>query len=78
MKKKDLSAKIANASKALNALNRALKRDWQHDEELRDAVIQRFEFSLETLWKYYQAKYETEGLLIDTPKAVLGSRFLLS
>lgn len=68
--KKDLSKKIANAQKALAALDKALVRDWRHDEELRDAVIQRFEFSLETSWKFFQASFEEEGITTGSPKAV--------
>lgn len=67
---KDLSTKKDNANKAISALKKALARDWQNDEELRDAVIQRFEFSLETTWKLFKAHYENEGIKLDTPKAV--------
>lgn len=68
--KKDLSKKFANFNKATSALGRALARTWQNDEELRDAVIQRFEFSLETCWKFYQAYFDEEGIITGSPKAV--------
>lgn len=67
--KKDLSAKRDNANKAISSLEKALARDWENDEELRDAVIQRFEFSLETCWKLYKAIFEDEGVVLSSPKA---------
>ncbi len=68
--KKDLSKKKENALKAISSLKKALERDWQNDEELRDAVIQRFEFSLETFWKLQKAIFEDEGVILASPKAV--------
>lgn len=67
---KDLSTKIENTKKALATLEKALKREWQDDSELRDAVIQRFEFSIETCWKLYKAYFEYEGVKLAAPKAV--------
>ncbi len=67
---KDLQTKLSNARKSFAALERALARDWQGDLELQDAVIQRFEFSMETCWKLYKAYFSADGVLLATPKAV--------
>lgn len=64
-----LESKYKNASKAFKALKRSLARDWHNDAELRDSVIQRFEFTVETCWKLYQAYFKEGGIDLDTPKA---------
>lgn len=58
----DLSA----LEKALAALDRALARaaTAPHDEELRDACIQRFEFTFELTWKMLKRR-----LALDLPSA---------
>jgi nucleotidyltransferase substrate binding protein (TIGR01987 family) len=49
--------------KALNSLNRAIVRSQQapDDEELRDAVIQRFEYTYELSWKMLKRQIEQES-----------------
>jgi nucleotidyltransferase substrate binding protein (TIGR01987 family) len=48
--------------KAINSLNRALVRavDATGDEELRDACIQRFEYTFELCWKMLKRQLELE------------------
>jgi nucleotidyltransferase substrate binding protein (TIGR01987 family) len=49
-------------AKAISSLNRALVRavDAPGDEELRDACIQRFEYTFELCWKMLKRQLETE------------------
>src|SRR3989338_4205107 len=48
--------------KALVSLKKGLKRATEHpkDEELRDACIQRFEYSFELAWKMLKRQLEKE------------------
>ncbi|MCX6641636.1 MAG: nucleotidyltransferase substrate binding protein [bacterium] len=50
--------------KALTSLNKAIKRSQTalDDEELRDAVIQRFEYTHELCWKMLKRQLEQESL----------------
>lgn len=50
-------------NKALQSLNRAIRRSQAtpDDEELRDAVIQRFEYTYELSWKMLKRQIEQES-----------------
>ena len=56
----DLSA----YQKALDSLNRAATRSLSNpaDEEVRDGVIQRFEYTYELAWKMIRRYLESEGI----------------
>ncbi len=53
---------FSSLAKALKSLRRAVDRAQEvpGDEELRDAVIQRFEYSYELCWKMIKRQLETE------------------
>ena len=53
---------FSSLRKALDALKRAQVRSAsaKHDEELRDACIQRFEFSFELSWKMIKRRLERD------------------
>jgi nucleotidyltransferase substrate binding protein (TIGR01987 family) len=53
---------FTSLKKALSSLNRALQRSQSApgDEELRDAVIQRFEYTYELAWKSLKRQLEQE------------------
>jgi nucleotidyltransferase substrate binding protein (TIGR01987 family) len=66
-----LNERWAVASRALVALNEVLARGVE-DPILRDAAIQRFEFTLEAAWKAAQLWLRTEtGEDLASPKAVI-------
>ena len=54
---------LTSLRKALASLNRAIDRSRgvPEDEELRDAVIQRFEYSMDLSWKMMQRVMKAEG-----------------
>ena len=57
-----MSIDFSPLEKAYNSLNRALVRavDVPEDEELRDACIQRFEYTFELCWKMLKRQLELE------------------
>jgi nucleotidyltransferase substrate binding protein (TIGR01987 family) len=55
--------------KALNQLEKALKQP--KSEYIRDAVIQRFEFTYELAWKTIKAYLSTLDLIVLSPKEAL-------
>lgn len=57
-----MSLDFSPLEKAINSLNRALARttDAPMDEELRDACIQRFEYTFELSWKMLKRQLEQE------------------
>ncbi len=67
---KDLNSKFKNFSKAYKSLSSMLKRSWSEDEAVRDSVIQRFEFTIETCWKFYQAYLASLDIEALYPKEV--------
>lgn len=54
---------LSPLEKALNSLNRAIVRAVvdRSDEELRDATIQRFEYSFELCWKMLKRRLEADS-----------------
>lgn len=71
-----LQQKIATAKQALAALDEALQMP--KNTIVRDASIQRFEFSVEVIWKMAQAYLRLkEGLDLASPKQVFRSCFNL-
>ncbi|HIJ95640.1 MAG TPA: nucleotidyltransferase [Desulfuromonadales bacterium] len=57
-----MSLDFSPLEKAINSLNRALARALSvpDDEELRDACIQRFEYTFELCWKMLKRQLELE------------------
>lgn len=57
-----MSIDFSPLEKAINSLKRALARatDARGDEELRDACIQRFEYTFELCWKMLKRQLELE------------------
>ncbi|MBI5244978.1 MAG: nucleotidyltransferase substrate binding protein [Elusimicrobia bacterium] len=57
-----MSLDLSSLEKALESLGRAISRSIEspRDEELRDAVIQRFEYSYELCWKMLKRRLEAE------------------
>lgn len=64
-----MSLDFSPLRKALESLNRALTRSLAapEDEELRDACIQRFEYTFELCWKMVKRQLELE---LPTPSEV--------
>lgn len=69
-----LELKIQSAHKALLTLNEVL--NFGENAVFRDAAIQRFEFTVEAVWKalklYLQEK---EGIIANSPKSVFREAF---
>ncbi len=69
-----LSERLELAKKALSALDEVLKQPYS--KIIRDASIQRFEFTLEAVWKLAQRYLLLqEGLELGSPKAVIRGCF---
>ena len=54
---------LSSLNKAINSMERAVNRSQRtpDDEELRDAVIQRFEYTYELCWKMLKRQLEEES-----------------
>lgn len=64
-----LKKKLLDLEQALNAWDEAL--NMEKTKIVRDASIQRFEFSFELVWKCLKEYlYEKEGVEVSTPKTV--------
>ena len=69
-----LKERIKQTEKALGAFNEILKEPYS--KIVRDAAIQRFEFTLETLWKLAQRYILLQnGIEAGSPKTVIRSCF---
>ncbi|CAA7599612.1 nucleotidyltransferase substrate binding protein, HI0074 family [Acididesulfobacillus acetoxydans] len=69
-----LTLGILSAQKALKALSEV--SDFGDNAVLRDAAIQRFEFTFEAVWKALKLFLdEHEGIIANSPKAVIREAF---
>lgn len=69
-----LKEKIEVALKALLTLEEITNKTTPPDEIIRDAAIQRFEYTFETFWKASQNYLLVkEGIKSDSPKSVIRS-----
>jgi nucleotidyltransferase substrate binding protein (TIGR01987 family) len=69
-----LKERLESSKKALKSFNEALLLPL--DKIVRDATIQRFEFTMEAVWKLAQLYLrENEGLEIASPKGVMRGCF---
>jgi len=73
MKKSDVLLKIHNFEKALNKLKQAV--EIAQDDLDKDGVIQRFEFTIELLWKTLKAILEYNGRECSTPRNCIKEAF---
>ncbi len=69
MSKSDLSRSIELFVQAVQRLAEACARP--EDPFIRDAVIQRFEFSYELAWKLLKRKLAGEGIEVGTPRQAI-------
>ena len=66
-----LDLKLKDFKKAFESLNNIVKTGFETDDILRDAAIQRFEYTYELFWKTYKLYLEeTFGTLANSPKEV--------
>ena len=70
-----LSHLLHSFERAYGQLQRALAQP--KDEFVRDAAIQRFEFTFELFWKMLQAYCRIQGLEANSPRASLREAFRL-
>jgi nucleotidyltransferase substrate binding protein (TIGR01987 family) len=63
----------ADLGAALDRLGEALREP--KSDIVRDAAIQRFEFSFELFWKALKARAESDGLRVFSPREALRAAF---
>ena len=73
MKKSDVLLKVHNFERALERLKEAVER--AQDELDKDGVIQRFEFTVELLWKSLKAILEYKGIECYSPRNCVKEAF---
>lgn len=66
---------LRDLTAALDRLGEALREP--KSDIVRDAAIQRFEFSFELFWKALKARDENEGLRVVSPREALRAAFQL-
>lgn len=68
--------KYENYKKALKKLEELSEKKTIESDVLRDALIQRYEFTFELVWKFLKAYLEDQGIQnINSPKSVLKAAF---
>ena len=70
----DIQLKLEQTQRALTSLEELVSKysENQSDVILRDALIQRFEYSTEAFWKYLKAYLQTEhNLSANSPREVI-------
>ena len=73
MKKSEVLIKIQNFEKALQRLKEAVER--AKDDLDKDGVIQRFEFTVELLWKTLKAILAYQGIECYSPRNCIKEAF---
>lgn len=71
--KEEISLSLSKFSDALKSLKEGANQ--AVDELDKDGVIQRFEFTVELLWKMLKIYLENEGIICKTPRECLKSAF---
>jgi len=66
---------LRDLTAALDRLGEALREP--KSDIVRDAAIQRFEFSFELFWKALKARAESDGLRVVSPREALRAAFQL-
>ena len=64
---------LSSLQLAVKSLKEALKQDY--NEFIRDAAIQRFEYTFELAWKAMKRTLKEEGSEVGSPKQVFRSAF---
>ena len=71
-----LRERLTTAQRALETINRLPLEKLPSDDVIRDAAIQRFEYTFEAVWKAAQIYLrEHEGLEVGSPKGVIRACF---
>jgi len=71
-----LQERLVVARRALETLQRLQLEKARSDDVIRDAAIQRFEYTFEAVWKAAQLYLrEVEGLEVGSPKGVIRASF---
>ena len=73
MKKSEVLIKVDNFEKGLNRLKEAVER--AKDDLDKDGVIQRFEFTIELLWKALKAILAYQGIECYSPRSCIKEAF---
>ena len=73
MTKSEVLIKINNFEKALNKLKEAVEK--AQDDLDKDGVIQRFEFTIELLWKSLKAILNYQGIECYSPRSCIKEAF---
>lgn len=73
MKKTDLLLGIERLKQAVDKLEDALER--VHDDLDRDGAIQRFEFTVELLWKTLAMQLTYQGISCQSPRSCIKEAF---
>jgi len=73
MRKSEVLLKIKNFEKVLSRLREAVER--AKDDLDKDGVIQRFEFTVELLWKALKAILEYQGIECYSPRNCIKEAF---
>ena len=73
MQKSEILVKIDNFERGLSRLNEAVKR--AKDDLDKDGVIQRFEFTIELLWKSLKAILAYQGIECYSPRNYIKEAF---
>ncbi len=73
MKKSEVLLKIDNFERALNRLKEAVER--AEDDLDKDGVIQRFEFTVELLWKALKSILAYQGIECLSPRNCIKESF---
>ncbi len=72
---KKLSLQLESLKKALATLNEAIQEPYV--TLVRDASIQRFEYTFELAWKVFRRVSKIEGLETDSPRQAIRNAFQL-
>jgi len=76
MQKSEVLVKIDNFEKGLNRLKEAVER--ARDDLDKDGVIQRFEFTIELLWKSLKSILKYQGIECYSPRSCIKEAFKAS
>jgi len=71
----EINIQLKNFRESIDRLSEVFNRDYEKDDIVLDAAIQRFEFTFENAWKAIKLVLKTNGIEVLSPREAIKQAF---